>query len=136
VLRRFFTAEEDALVVAKEVPDASLAERLGRSIASIRVRRSKLVHSSGPSEELRQKQREHSKKWRKKNPKSRNRRRAKNYALGALHNMNSRKPWTPEDDQAITAADKPTDRELAKTMNRTVRAIQTRRGKLKRNKSQ
>lgn len=42
--RRFFTSEDDALVLAKDISDDELARKLNRSLASIRTRRYKLLH--------------------------------------------------------------------------------------------
>lgn len=46
-----------------------------------------------------------------------------------------RRLWTPEGDARITAKVRPTDRKLSKTLGRSVQAIQRRRGRLARAKS-
>lgn len=53
------------------------------------------------------------------------------YAKGSRHDHHSHKQWTQEEDQQITAPDKPADMVLAERLGRTVHAIEDRRYALK-----
>lgn len=83
-------------------------------------------------------------RWRQRNPekaREKNRRgrksaaakasKKRNYERGARHRWNAHLWWKPEHDAMITAPDRPTDRESAKVIGRTVHAIQVRRSKLR-----
>jgi hypothetical protein len=71
------------------------------------------------------------KRWKKKHPDAARAIKRLNYRRGALHDYNSCRPWSVEDSNRILAVDRPTDRELAKKIGRSVNAIQHRRHQLK-----
>ena len=61
---------------------------------------------------------------------TRNDRRRRNYAAGAAGATRIRDPWEQHEDKAILSPERPTDRELAARLGRTVQAIQIRRTRL------
>ncbi|MFA7254216.1 MAG: hypothetical protein WC107_06735 [Patescibacteria group bacterium] len=68
--------------------------------------------------------------WKKRHPDRRNALRKANYRSTVKNARNSHKPWEPEEDSAIIAANRPRDRELSALIGRSVQAIQVRRTKL------
>lgn len=71
------------------------------------------------------------KEWRKRHPDRRASQRSKYYARMKKWDVRSRMPWSAEDEEIIIEHVAP-DRELAKTLGRSVRAIQVRRAQIKR----
>ncbi|HRY82864.1 MAG TPA: hypothetical protein P5232_04180 [Candidatus Moranbacteria bacterium] len=72
------------------------------------------------------------KKYRKKYPHKRREYRKRNYDRTLCNGWNEKKPWLPKEDKEIIRLGKPTDRILSAKFGRSVKAIQTRRYKLKR----
>lgn len=70
------------------------------------------------------------KKWRKAHPEKRTEQRRRYYDNTPNAGNSSKEPWTREQDRAITEPNKPTDRELAVRLGRSVRAIQVRRTRI------
>lgn len=70
---------------------------------------------------------QYSKAWRKLHPEKWRRLRKENYARGRINCYRRRAPWSNEEDLRITAPDRPSDRELALELGRSVQAIQVRR---------
>ncbi len=66
---------------------------------------------------------------RKRHPDLRNVQRARNYKLGALDTSKGSQPWREDEIELILKDDGPTDRELARTLSRSVRAIQIKRSR-------
>lgn len=75
------------------------------------------------------------KKWRLKNPESRNASRRRNYDSTRKFGKKGGKTWSKREVEAILSLTRPTDRTLAKKLGRTVRSIQGKRARLKRKKS-
>ncbi len=73
----------------------------------------------------------YNKKWRNKNRSKWNESKAINYKKGAANQKNSKTEWTVSENERITGSDRPTDRVLATELERTVRAIQIQRCRLK-----
>lgn len=71
------------------------------------------------------------KKWRLSHPAKRHAGKATNYRAGEGPKHHARQPWTIAECDAITASDRPTDRQLAQRIGRTVRAIQIQRSRMK-----
>lgn len=69
--------------------------------------------------------------YRKRHPDKRNEYNKRNYRQTECNNWNRGKPWTPEEDNQIIPSCKPTDRVLSGRLGRSVKAIQKRRYKLK-----
>jgi hypothetical protein len=73
-------------------------------------------------------------RWREQNPKAYRRMRAKQkrryYRQFQKNNRSKGKRWTPVEIERITAKNRPTDRELSKTLGRSVQAIQRRRSRV------
>jgi len=65
-------------------------------------------------------------KWRR----LRARQKRRYYAHSKKNNRNKGRRWTPPEDARITAKDRPNDRELSKSMGRSMQAIQQRRSSL------
>lgn len=61
----------------------------------------------------------------------RNARRRRNYERGRASATGGYRYWEQEEDRAIMAEDRPTDRELAEKLGRSVQAIQVRRTRLR-----
>lgn len=77
---------------------------------------------------------EHWKASRKRHPQTRNRQRQRYYDVNRAdprNTRNSRDEWTLVDMNAITAPDKPSDRELSAKLGRSMKAIQVKRVKIK-----
>lgn len=72
----------------------------------------------------------YNKRRRKRNPEKRKAERAKNYLKGRQHDFRSGLPWSQAHSARIIAPDRPTDRELASEIGRSVEAIQAQRHKL------
>ena len=70
------------------------------------------------------------KRWRQKNPHLWQQQKSRNYDRGAQDDRSSGLSYTPQQDRLILNF-KGTDRQLAKKMGRTVRAIQIRRSRLR-----
>lgn len=70
------------------------------------------------------------KKFRSRNPEKRNKERKENYDRGAKYDYSSRMGYSKREDELILKF-KGTDRELAKLICRSVKAIQIRRGRVK-----
>lgn len=70
------------------------------------------------------------KRWRDSNRDQWNEGKKRNYAQGRENASNSKESWTSDDDSAICAENRPSDRELAKQLGRSVQAIQVRRTRL------
>lgn len=78
----------------------------------------------------------YSKKWRKLHPDEWRKYRKENYARGRINCHRRRAPWTNEEDNRITAPDRPKDRTLALELGRSVQAIQIRRNLIRSNTMQ
>ena len=74
----------------------------------------------------------HQKKFRSRNPKKRNKYRKENYDKGAKYNYCSHRGYLKQEEELILKS-KETDRELAKLIGRSVKAIQAKRAKMKKN---
>ena len=74
------------------------------------------------------------KKWRRGHRVAWHRGKAKNYEVGSAHltlaERATKRPWKPTEDRCVLRHIKP-DRELARKLRRSVRAIQIRRCRLK-----
>ncbi|MEK7157758.1 MAG: hypothetical protein AAB688_01640 [Patescibacteria group bacterium] len=70
------------------------------------------------------------KKFRSLNPEKRNRERKKNYDAGAKYDYSSRIRYS-EQEKKLVLEFKGTDRELAKLISRSVKAVQAKRGRMK-----
>ena len=70
-------------------------------------------------------------RWRQENPKAyrlmRARQKRRYYDQFQKYNRRRFKRWTAAEIERITAKDRPTDRELSRTLGRTVQAIQSQR---------
>jgi hypothetical protein len=136
---KLWTDGEVARVVAANRPtDVELSAELGRSIGAIQMKRLEILNprtSKRPPGDpaavaaARKRQQERNPEaWRA----ARRKIRAKNYARGAVHDRRSRRRWTTDEERQITAPDRPSDRELAKQLGRSVQAIQVKRTEMKR----
>lgn len=70
------------------------------------------------------------KKYRSHHPEKRNKERKENYDRGAQYDYNSHKKYSKQEEELILKSKK-TDRELAKVMSRSVKAIQAKRARMK-----
>jgi len=66
-----------------------------------------------------------------RNPEIKNKNRRKNYAKGAIYDFRSRETY-PDQDKELILKFPGTDRELAKIINRSVKAIQVKRVRIRR----
>lgn len=67
------------------------------------------------------------KKWRKGHPETRNAGRKRHYEQSRPGARNSKERWTTEHDALIIADGRPSDRQLAAQLGRSMQAIQIRR---------
>ncbi len=72
---------------------------------------------------------EANRRWRLAHPERRNKQRRTYYAQFTDLAVRGRYPWTSAEIERIIAPDRPPDRELAAELGRTVRAVQSARGK-------
>lgn len=79
--------------------------------------------------------RQDNKNYRLRQTDQRNKDRSKNYEKGAIHTLNEHQHWTETDDKLVLGGFTGTDRELSARIERSVRAIQQRRAKLKKHKT-
>jgi hypothetical protein len=70
-------------------------------------------------------------KWRQANPERFNEHKKNNYAQTRKNAHNSSLPWSKNEEAAITAEARPSDRELSKKLGRSVQAIQIHRSRMK-----
>jgi len=78
---------------------------------------------------------EANKRWRANNPQARTAQRVRNYALGKSPGAKLRRVWQPVEDELIIMPSRPEDRELARQLSCSVQAIQARRNKLLKKRS-
>jgi hypothetical protein len=69
----------------------------------------------------------YTKTWRYRYPQKRNLERRRYYARLAQGCPNAREPWSKQDIEAILAPNRPSDRELARSLGRSVQAVHVRR---------
>ena len=73
---------------------------------------------------------EANKLWRINNPEKWAAQKKRNYRKGKPATAKLRQPWTEREDELITSLNRPEDRDLARSLNRSVQSIQARRSKL------
>ncbi|MDP3985391.1 MAG: hypothetical protein Q8P82_01385, partial [bacterium] len=69
--------------------------------------------------------------WRNRNRDRFNESKKRNYAKGRRYARHTREFWSDWEILQIAADDRPSDRELARTLRRSVQAIQVKRSRLK-----